>query len=291
MLVRYIRSVNALLQGWAALIALGIAPTLITVVGAVVGLLGGFLLPALAFALICSLVVNLYVAANALRTRLRQRRFEREWAREAAELEARREAEPGPPRPDWLPDENGSPTASNADLDGALEIAIREARAAIGPDATVRATLIGLDDKTIIFDARSRVDHKACSVHVRGNGSAFAYSKSRWEPVDRPAIDTGPPLWRLDASWVNLLTESWRIERPFEGDVYLWPLSEYEKVPGAGAWRLCYIPEVEGFRGQERCYILIDGALSRHPVRKPNEPTRPLTASAGSTPAEQGASH
>lgn len=278
--MRCIRAISAALQSWAALVALGIAPTLVAVVGGVAGIFGGFLVPALMVALVLSLAVNLLVAGRAVRVRLRQRALEREWRRQQEELAE--QPRPEPERVNWLPDENGHPTASNADLDRILDIAQQAAIREIGPGARLSVSLVVLETKNIIFDARSRSDRKRCTVWVQGAGYAHVYSKERWNPADEDTDPDDTPLWRRDASWINLLTESWRIERPFQGSVYLWPISTYQSHEGLGAWRLCYTSSVEGFQGEEHCYVLLHGALSRHPVPDPRQ--APTTE--GGSPSE-----
>jgi len=101
---------------------------------------------------------------------------------------------------------------------------------------------------------------------VRRSGEAHVYSKERWEPDDEQAEDSDLPLWRRDGSWVNLLTESWRIERPFVGNVYLWSFTGGPSEQGLGSWRICYTPNTDGFRDEERCYVYQNGAIARHPL-------------------------
>jgi hypothetical protein len=157
------------------------------------------------------------------------------------------------PSPPWLPQGDGRLLLTTALLELAYEQALEAARASVGADAELGVGWIALSDPMVAFNSFSRFAQREARVWAGVDGAKVLdvrrATTSRYE--------TGPPQWRADPSWRDLLMLSWARESPLEGTVTLWP-RWYTSAPGddQGKWRIEYRAQRERVTEPPRSFIL-----------------------------------
>lgn len=247
----------AFLGTWSALVTLGLLPSAAVVIAVIADRAGHasseILWAVVALSALVSLILGV-VAARAIRHSL------------ALETDMRLIGEmfraPKPQRTPWLPEADGSLPITNAVLELAYERALDAAHASVGDDAELGVAWVSLSDPMVAFNTFSPIAQKEARVWAVPDGVNVLDIRR----AAGPRYPIGPPQWRRDTSWRELVLRSWAQESPFKGSVMLWP--RWHASDGrheGGDWRIEYRPELEGVSGPPRSYTIgKDGKLLSH---------------------------
>lgn len=255
---RAMRSGVAGVNLWAALVALGLAPTAAALAASLTAVLTGSLEATLAVALVVALAANIVLGLLLVISRRYARALELDMELIGDQMRKWRA-----PQEPWLPKGQGETPIDNAMLEEFYSRATEIARS-VAPDTELGLGWISLSDPLVSFNGFTQVGRKRLRIWCTPKDRVEIVQLER---ADRSPYPTSRPEelpWRRDPSWRDLVTLSWATEQPFSGDVTLWPIYHKGTVPQpSGAWRIVYARVDAGTRGTETEYVLSNGRLMR----------------------------
>lgn len=252
------RRLYAFLTLWGVLVGIGLAPTVAALVAFVYAQATGNLAGGLAIALTGSVVANLILVWVAVRSIRYSRDLEHDMKLVPEMLAERLAQHPDP----WLPDAEGTLVLDNGLLESLYSKSLALARSVTARDAELGIGWISLTDAMIDFNGFSQLAERRLRIWAWPGQPPQVITNERRSTMMYPIR---PLEWRHDASWHDLIIQSWAIEHPIDGSVTLCPREPDSTNPGR--WRIEYRKSHDGVISQPTEYVLREGRAVR--VKKP----------------------